>query len=208
MVPQTKTSVILILLACLLTVSCNNGNRGIATVDVDAEISPSLHSEDIISLISDSGITRYRLQTKVLDVYTDDTATYWHFPEKIHLEIFDSLFNVDSWVKADTAYYFETNELIKLIGNVFIQNQDGHKFETSELYLDQKEPPHSVNSIRTDSFVRIDQGDRIITSQGLRSNQSMTRYRLYSSSIEAIINDADLNNGNDSVPEPVMIEPE
>ncbi len=205
MVLQTKTSVIVIIFACILTVSCSKG-KGISTVNVDAENLPSIHTEDITDLISDSGITRYRVQTKIWDIYNNDTASYWHFPKGIYLEKFDSLYNVDAWVEADTAYYFQSIGLWQLIGNVFIQNIQGHKFETSELFWNGREPSTSINSIYTDKFVRIDLGDRIITSQGLRSNQSMTEYRFYSSTIEAIIHEDELNNTNDSVQETIVIE--
>jgi LPS export ABC transporter protein LptC len=185
---QTKTSVILFLFACVLTISCSKG-KGISTVNIDTENLPSIRGENINTVISDSGIVRYRMQAQVHNIYSNDTATYWHFPEGIYLEKFDSLFNVEFWLKADTAYYFETIGLWQAKENVFIQNAEGHQFETSELFWDRTADPNSLNSIYTDKFVRINLGDRIITSQGLRSNQSMTRYVFYSSAIEAIINE-------------------
>ena len=193
MVLQTKTSVIVFLLACLLLIACNKG-KGISTISVDAETLPAMHTKGSTSLISDSGVIRYRFQAEVWDIYSNDTSSYWYFPEGIYIEKFDSLFNVDGWIKADTAYYFETIGLWQVKENVFIQNLEGHQFETSELFWDSKADPNSINSIYTDQFVRIDLGDRIVTSQGLRSNQAMTRYVLYSSTIEAIINENELNN--------------
>jgi hypothetical protein len=188
---QTKTSIIFILLACLAVVSCSEGK--ISTVDVDAGSLPLTHGEDISDLISDSGITRYHLQAKVWDVYSNDTAPYWHFPKGIYLEKYDSLFRVDGSVKADTAYYFEKIDLWQLIGNVFIQNVKGETFETSELFWNQNESPLSHNAIYTDKPVKITKSeDEVIYAKtGLRSNQSMTHYVLYSSSVEIAMDEND-----------------
>jgi hypothetical protein len=156
-----------------------------STIDVDAQTLPLTHAEAISSLISDSGITRYSLQTKVWDTYSD----YWHFPKGVYLEKYDSLFNVVGSVKSDTAYYFEDKDLWKLIGNVYIVNQNGDKFETSELFWKRSEPAWSRNSIYTDKFVRIERKDQIITSQGLKSNQLMDDYIFYSNAIEMTMDD-------------------
>jgi LPS export ABC transporter protein LptC len=172
-------------------VSCTQSKGKVSTVEVDAEALPLTHAEDISSLISDSGVTRYSLQTKVWDVYSKKNVSYWHFPKGIYLEKFDSLFNVVGSVQSDTAYYFEDKDLWKLIGNVYIVNQQGDKFETSELFWKRSEPASSRNSIYTDKFVRIERGDQIITSHGLKSNQTMDDYIFYSNAIEMIVNDVD-----------------
>jgi len=181
----------LILCGCLLTVACSNGKKGIATVEVDAKVLPSMHGEEISSLISDSGITRYRLQAKVWDIYSSDTGAYWHFPQGFYVEQFDSVFNVEGFIQADTAYYFERIKLWRLVGNVHTQNLLGWKFDTSELFWNQMEPAYSLNSIYTDSIVRIDKndGEKIVVSHGMKSNQSMTHYTLYKSYMETTFNE-------------------
>ena len=165
--------------------SCNSGKKSISVIHVDAETLPITHGEDVTSLISDSGITRYQMQTAVWDIYSN----YWYFPEGIYLEQFDSIFTVEGSLRADTAYYFQDKELWQLIGNVKIQNLAGSLFETDELFWNRNEPPFSKNAIFTDKFVRINDGDRVVTSIGLRSNQHMTDYTLYSTTIETVINE-------------------
>lgn len=150
-----------------------------------------MHGEGVSSLISDSGVTRYRLQAKIWDIYSTDTGAYWHFPQGFYVEQFDSVFNVEGFVEADTAYFFEKIKLWRLVGNVHIQNLVGWKFDTSELYLNQMEPTHSLNSIYTDSIVRIDKndGEKIVVGHGMKSNQLMTHYILYKSYMEASVNE-------------------
>ena len=191
MVFQTKSSVIFFLLCFLFMISCGEGKNAISTVSLDTEILPTVHSEDVSSLISDSGVTRYRLLAKIWDIYSNDTAPYWFFPEGIYLEQFDSLFNVEGYIEADTAYYYEKKKLWHIIGNVHIQNLEGWKFNTEELFWDDNEPPNSINSIYTDKLVTIDKndGEGLIVSNGIKSNQSMTNYRFYGNSMEFNVNE-------------------
>lgn len=156
-------------------VACGKEKK-ISTVSVDVSEIPSMHTENGYSLISDSGVTRYSLEYKVWDMYSNAKEPYWYFPEGVYLEKFDSLFRAEGSIKADTAYYYEIKGMWRLRGNVFIRNLDGNTFSTAELYWNEKEPPNSINSIYTDSFVRIDLGDRIIMGNGMRTNQYMTEY--------------------------------
>jgi Protein of unknown function (DUF1239). len=180
--------------------SCGKGDNVISTVSLDTEIIPTVHSVDVVSLISDSGVTRYRFLSKIWDMYSNDTAPYWYFPEGIYLEQFDSIFNVKGYIKADTAYYYQKEQLWHVIGNVHIQNLEGWKFNTSELYWNESEPPHSINAIYTDSIVTIDKndGEGLIVSYGIKSNQSMTKYRFYGNSMEFIVNE-EVASPNDSI---------
>jgi LPS export ABC transporter protein LptC len=184
-VPQTKIAVIVLLLLCGMIVACSNGKKGIATVSVDAEVLPTIHGEEISSLISDSGVTRYRLETEQWDIFSNDTNPHWYFPKGIYVEKFDSLFQVDGSIKADTAYFFEKTELWQLIGNVSIRNLNGLRFETSELFWKQKEPAWSLNAIYSDSIVKIHTPSGVSVSQGIRANQSMSKYHIYKQSYEA-----------------------
>jgi len=138
---QTKSTIIVSILLCFIgMISCSKESV-ISTVSLeDALVLPSIHGENIYSLISDSGITRYALKAKVWDMYSNDVEPYWFFPEGIYLEKFDSLFHVEGYIQADTAYFFEKKELWQLIGNVHCQNLLGDKFDTSELFWNQKEP--------------------------------------------------------------------
>jgi LPS export ABC transporter protein LptC len=183
MVLQTKTSVIGILLVCLLTLSCNRRSASTAAVDVNANEQLLLHGEDISSLISDSGVTRFRLETKVWDVHSNDTTSYWYFPQGIRVDQFDSLFQVSGYAQADTAYYFDKTGLWQLVHNVLIKNAEGTTCETSELFWDTKEPPASIHSIYTDKFVKITKPGKVITAEGFKSNQSLTKYVLYKNTL-------------------------
>ena len=92
----------------------------------------------------------------------------------MYLEKFDSIFQVEASIKADTAYYYNKDELWKLMGHVDIKNLKGERFSTELLYWNQRE-----QRIYSDRFIRIEQPDRIITGRGFESNQQMTVYKIH-----------------------------
>ncbi len=160
------------------------------TVVVDSKRLPIAHTEDELSLISDSGITRYRLSAKIWDVYVDSASeSYSYFPEGIYVEKFDTLFNIEGNLSADTAYYFDKQKLWKAIGNVKVVNLAGEKFETSELYLDDK-----AGKIYTDKFIRIERRGQLHTGYGFRSNQSMSDWEILNHSGEIDIPEENLDS--------------
>ena len=151
-------------------------------VAVDVQAIPMVHTEDALMLISDSGITRYRVKAKIWDMYSGEGDPYSHFPEKIHVERLDSYFQPEGSIEADTAYYFERKELWRAVGNVVVKNQEGRIFETSELFWDQKVPPNVVNAFYTDQPVKIVEPDGNITygHSGFKADQSLNIIRLFS----------------------------
>jgi hypothetical protein len=203
---QTKSAVIVFLLCIAGMLSCNNESV-IPTVSLEnVEVLPSIHGENITSLISDSGVTRYRLKTKVLDMYSGNEP-YWYFPEGIYIEKFDSLFNIEGYIQADTAYFFEKKELWRLIENVHIQNLAGDRFDTPELFWNKKEPSNSVNALYTDTFVRVTTASgEIITGRGFRSNLLMSDYRFYKPASEVIIEEKDSLQSDVSIQKTEMNE--
>jgi hypothetical protein len=180
--------------------SCSNESV-IPTVPLEnVNILPSIHGENITSLISDSGVTRYRLKTKVWNMYSGNEP-YWHFPEGIYIEKFDSLFNVEGYVRADTAYFFEKKELWQLIENVHIQNLIGDQFDTSELFWDQKKPPSSIDAIYSDTFVRITPASgEVFTGKRFRSDMLMSNYQAHEPTTEIIIEEKDSLQSDVSTP--------
>ncbi len=171
----TITPLVIVMLL-LLSGSCTKENKETVEVTFDPETTFTMKTTDVSSLISDSGITRYKAEAKEWLMFSKAQEPYWYFPEGIYLEKFDSLFNAEATVKADTAYHYEKKGLWKLIGNVEIKNTEGEYFETSLLYWDQKE-----EKIYSDQFIRIEQKDQVITGIGFESNQNMTKYKIFNS---------------------------
>ena len=170
------TTFAVVVMLLLFMASCGKENKEVVEVTFDPENTYTLRTPDVSSLISDSGITRYRMNAKEWLVFGKAKEPYSYFPQGVYVEKFDSLFNVEASVKADTAYYWDKKGLYKLIGHVSILSQEGKKLDTSILYFDQKE-----DQIYTDEYFELEEGDKIITGIGFKSNQNMTKYKIFNS---------------------------
>ena len=170
------TTFAVVVMLLLFMASCGKENKEVVEVTFDPENTYTLRTTDVSSLISDSGITRYRMNAKEWLVFGKAREPYSYFPQGVYVEKFDSLFNVEASVKADTAYYWDKKGLYKLIGHVGILSQEGKKLNTSILYFDQKE-----DQIYTDEYFELEEGDKILTGIGFKSNQNMTKYKIFNS---------------------------
>ena len=122
---------------------------------------PVMDTKGVTTLISDSGITRYRVNTAEWLIYDRKNPPYWAFEKGIYLEKFDSVFHTEASIKADTAYYYN-------------KNLKGEKFDTELLYWDQNK-----KRVYSDRRVRIEQPDQIIYAIGFESNEQLTKYRFF-----------------------------
>ena len=158
----------------LLFSSCNDKKKALGAAITERDSLPVLNTLGVTSLISDSGVTRYRIKTEEWLVYDRKRPSYWAFEKGVYLEQFDSLLHVEASIKADTAYYYDREKLWKLMGHVDIRNRKGERFNTELLYWNQND-----RKVYSDKFIRIQQPDRIITGYGFDSNEQMTVYVIH-----------------------------
>lgn len=158
----------------LLFSSCGGRKKVLGEAITNRDSLPIMATYGVTTLISDSGVTRYRINTDEWLVYDKKQPPYWAFEKGIYLEQFDSLLNVDASIKADTAYFYNKEQLWKLIGHVDIKNLKGERFNTELLYWNQ-----ATQKVYSDKFIKIEQPDRIITGHGFDSNQQMTVYVIH-----------------------------
>lgn len=168
----------------LFTVACSKEVKEVVDATYDPEKSYTMKATQVNTLISDSGITRYRIEAAEWIVFGKAKEPYWYFPEGIYVEKFDTLFHSEASIKADTAYYFDKKGLWHLIGNVEVESLQGEQFDTSELFWDQKK-----EKVYSDKYIRIQQKEQIITGVGFESNQNMTRYKIFNSQGEFPVED-------------------
>lgn len=158
----------------LFFISCNDKDENLVAFAYDPEEVPSMITDTVTTLISDSGITRYKLVTDVWMVFDKAKEPYWFFPEGIYLERFTPEFSIEATVIADTAWYYSKKDLWKLVQNVRVENMDGDEFLSDELYWDQKN-----EKVYSDKYIEIKKGDTEMKGYGFESNQSMDDYRIF-----------------------------
>lgn len=185
------------------TTSCGGDVKEIVAVSFDPETSYTMKTTDVSDLISDSGITRYRIKAKEWLMFDKAKEPYWYFPKGFYFEKFDSLFQAEVSIIADTAYNYKKKRLWKLIGNVKVKSQEGKKFETSLLFWDQEQ-----EKIYSDQYIRIEEVDKVVTGIGFESNQDMTQYKIFNSTGIFPVNPNPVDSTQVHAPDSVAVKPE
>jgi LPS export ABC transporter protein LptC len=139
----------------------------------DRSALPKLHATEISTVISDSGITRYRISSDRWDMYDKAAEPYQEFPKGIHLEKFDINLKVDANIHSHYARYNENDQIWELRGKVRATNLQGELFETEQLFWDQRQ-----KRIFSSKLITITQVSHIISGIGFESNESMTNYTI------------------------------
>ena len=110
------TAAILAAVMCVLFPACSGNNKNLADAIAENDTLPSMTSLGVTTLVSDSGITRYKIVTEEWVIFDKKNPPYWAFEKGVYLEKFDTLFHIDASIKADTAYYYEKKKLWELKG--------------------------------------------------------------------------------------------
>jgi len=134
---------------------------------------PALSTTKVSTLISDSGVTRYRIEADLWEIYDKAEPPYQEFPNGIYLEQFDEQLEVQASLKADYGHYNETEQIWTLRGNVHALNRKGEEFDSPCMYWSQKQ--HRVYS---DTTIHITREASIIKGVGFESNEEMSKYTI------------------------------
>lgn len=158
----------------VFSVACHKTDNEVVSVKFDPETMPSMVTENAITFISDSGTTRYKLATKVWQVFDKAAEPHWLFPQGIYLERFNPDFSIEAIVEADTAWNYTSLKVWRLKGNVFVRNMQGDNFKSDELYWDQIE-----QKVYSEKYIEIKSGLTELKGYGFESNQEMTDYKIF-----------------------------
>lgn len=154
----------------LVLFSCEK-ERDMAKSISDRSKVPILYEDSVTTILSDSGIIRYRLTTAKWYIYDKADTPYWDFPEGLRFERFDLSYNIDAALQCNKAMYFSENEMWHLWGNVRSMNLSGERFYTEELFWDR---PNA--KVWSDKKITIIQKDKRIIGYGFESNEQFTKY--------------------------------
>ena len=131
---------VVVLLFFVMAVSCTKSpDVGNTVVLKDRSKMPKMSALDVTTVISDSGVTRYRISAPVWDVYDKSNQPYWEFPKGLHVEKFDENLKVDANINCNYARFNQSEQLWILKGKVRMMNLKGELFETERLFWNQRE---------------------------------------------------------------------
>ena len=146
---------------------------------------PAIHDRDSVSmmtsygvntLISDSGVIKYKIVIERWDVNTVRQPSRWTFICGIFLEQFDEKFNIQAYIQADTAWYYDQLKLWELRGRVRVRNVNGLRFTSEELFWDGIK-----HEFYSNKFSRVVSPERTLQGTYFRSDERMIKYTVSNS---------------------------
>ncbi len=156
-----------------LFAGCSKKKQPVTDAITNRDSVPIMVTQDVSTYISDSGVVRYKIIAEEWKVFDRLDPSRWTFEKGVYLEKFNNDLSIEATIVADTAYYFDKQELWELRGNVHIENEQDEQFDTPLLFWNQK-----TKRVYSDHFIRIRQQKRIITGVGFTSNQDFTNYTI------------------------------
>ena len=131
-----RVRALLILMPFLFILSCTEEKEHTAPAIYERDSVSVMVSYGVNTLISDSGVIKYRIVTERWDVNQTRQPSRWTFIKGIFMEQFDEKFHVQGYIQADTAWYYDQKKLWELRGRVRIRNVNGLIFNGEELFWD------------------------------------------------------------------------
>lgn len=151
---------------CLFVWSCGNDTKLIEAWTGKKVMVDEVRA--VNTLFSQNGNMKANLKAPLMLRFNNDSMVT-EFPKSLHVDFYDSLAHIESWVDARYGKYFESLNKVLLRDNVKAINIKGDTLTTSELWWDQ-----TAKLFYTDSTVRIIQKDkRIRGGKGMEASQDL-----------------------------------
>ena len=185
-----------LMLVLLMFISCGE--------EAKEHTAPAIRERDSVSmmtsygvntLISDSGVIKYRIVTERWDVNVIRQPNRWEFMKGVFFEQFDEQFHVEGYIQADTAWYYDQLKLWKLRGRVRVRNNNGLRYESEELYWDGIR--HELYSY---VFSKVITPERTLEGTYFRSDERMTKYTVSNSKGSFMPNEEEKNDSSTTTP--------
>lgn len=185
---RTATILFIVLMAVTTIVSsCNNTKEHTAPAINPEDSVAVMSSYGVSTLVSDSGVMKYRIVAEEWIVNQNINPSQWIFEKGLFIEQFDDKFHIEAYIQCDTAYYYDLKKLWELRSHVRLRTKDGKIFMSEELFWDQE-----THEMYSDCFSRIIMPDKEMQGDFFRSNESFTKYNIGNS--KGSIDKDNLNN--------------
>ncbi|RYY38210.1 MAG: LPS export ABC transporter periplasmic protein LptC [Chitinophagaceae bacterium] len=139
--------------------------------DLSKKVEQVEEARQVRTLFSQGGRLKAILKAPLM-LRTIGDSVVMEFPNTLHVDFYDSLSKVESYLDARYARYIENRALVLLRDSVRVINRNGDTLKTQELWWDQ-----NARKFYTDSMVNIVQRDkRIRGGKGLEAAQDMSWY--------------------------------
>ena len=163
--------IIICVLLALFVSACQEAVEHTAPAIRDRDSASVMTSWGVNTLISDSGVIKYRIVTERWDVNAVKHLSRWTFDKGLFLEQFDEKFHIQAYIQCDTAYYYDQLHLWELRSRVRVRTKEGLRFTSEQLFWDE-----SRHELYSYVFSRLVTPERTLQGSFFRSDERMTHY--------------------------------
>lgn len=159
--------VIWLILTTTLVVSCNQQEAAKPQVYEG----PMREAENVEMLYTEKQLLKVKMQApKIFELQNGDRD----FPEGLYLEFYDEAGKLSSTLRANSAFYFKTENKWRGRGKVEVRNlAKNEQLNTEELFW-----MPATKRISTEKFVTIKMESEVIYGTGLDAAQDLSDYRI------------------------------
>lgn len=156
--------------------SCTEVKEHTAAAIYDRDSVSMMTSYGVNTLISDSGVIKYKIVTERWEVNTVKNPSFWRFDKGVFFEQFDEKFHVEAYIQADSAMYYDQKKLWHLRGRVKIRNINGLLYESEELFWDGIR-----HELYSNVYSKVTTPERSMEGTYFLSDERMTHYMVSNS---------------------------
>lgn len=157
----------------LMTLGCQQPKEHTAPAVRDRDSVPIMTTYGVNTLISDSGVIKYRIVAERWEINENRNPSRWTFDKGILLTQFDEKKRIQGYISCDTAVYYDQEHRWVLRGRVRIRTEQGVEYDSEQLNWDERN--HRLSS-RVYSHVKTP--DRELEGDYFVSNETMTEYEI------------------------------
>lgn len=160
-----------------VVVACGNSDGDIHAFQEKQQL-PQLISTQIVVEYSDSARLKARVKAALLEEFgPPDNLTVMR--RGVDVFFYDAQGKVTSTMHADSAIMRRNSDLMEAYNNVKVVNENGEMLQTHRLFW-RNAQNQADRELYSDDFVTIKKGDETLYGEGLKANESFSRYKILS----------------------------
>ncbi len=126
----------------------------------------------VTSYLSTGGKLKAKLSAPFMLRYYDSVPRV-EFPNTLHVDFYNDSMQVESYLNAKKAYYYEQQSRVILNDSVVVIRINGDTLKTNELFWEQ-----NLHKLFTNSNVEIRQKTKTIFGKGFESDETLKNFRI------------------------------
>ena len=176
---------------CTLLFSCSQEHEHTALAIHDRDSVSVMTTYGVNTLISDSGVIKYRIVTEEWEVNQLRNPSRWIFNKGILLTQFDLKKHVVGYIQSDSAIYYDQLQRWVLRGRVNVLTANGLVFRSSQLTWDERE-----HQIWSHAYSYLKTPDKEMRGTWFKSDEQMMDYEIRNPKGWSIFAEPDMNSGS------------